>query len=107
MSARSSDSAAVQSTARLVAISGPLSGEVLPLSENDVSIGRDPSNDICLADLALSRAHCSIVFEEGAWHIRDRHSSNGTFVNGSQVTDHTLNNRDRIELGEAGFLFVT
>ena len=53
--------------ARLVAISDPLSGEVLPLTVNGVRIGRDASNDIYLPDLALSRAHRPI----GATHGRD------------------------------------
>ena len=101
-----SDSRSQLCAARLVAVSGPLSGEVLPLEDNEVFIGRDPSNSICLADLALSRSHCSIVCEGGAWRIRDRQSFNGTFVNGVQVTDHLLRNRDRIELGESVFLFV-
>jgi two-component system, NtrC family, response regulator HydG len=92
--------------ARLVAISGPLSGEVLGLPGCGVRIGRDTSNDICLSDLALSRTHCTIEVVDGQWRIRDSQSSNGTFVNGAQVTDHRLSNRDRIELGESVFLFL-
>jgi transcriptional regulator with GAF, ATPase, and Fis domain len=91
---------------RLVAISGPLSGEVLPLTADGVRIGRDSSNDICLPDLALSRAHCTIGTANGTWRICDSQSSNGTFVNGVQVTDHQLNDRDRIALGGSVFLFV-
>jgi transcriptional regulator with GAF, ATPase, and Fis domain len=92
--------------ARLVAISGPLSGEVLPLYGPEIFVGRDPSNTICLADLALSRSHCSLLLDNGVWRIRDRHSFNGTFVNGAQVTDYALKHRDRIELGESVFLFI-
>src|SRR5947209_15416566 len=92
--------------ARLVAISGPLAGEVLPLTADGVRIGRDSSNDIYLADLALSRAHCTIAMTDGRWRICDSQSSNGTFVNGMQVTDHELNDRDRIALGGSVFLFV-
>jgi pSer/pThr/pTyr-binding forkhead associated (FHA) protein len=92
--------------ARLVAVSGPLSGEVLSLPERGATIGRDSSNDICLPDLALSRLHCAIETADGTWRIRDSRSSNGTFVNGVQVTDHQLNDRDRIQLGESVFLFM-
>jgi transcriptional regulator with GAF, ATPase, and Fis domain len=91
---------------RLVAISGPLTGEVLPLPPDGVRIGRDPSNDICLPDLALSRAHCTIGPTDGTWRICDSQSSNGTFVNGVRVTEHPLNDRDRIALGGSMFLFV-
>jgi transcriptional regulator with GAF, ATPase, and Fis domain len=92
--------------ARLVAISGPLKGGVLPLTAGGVRVGRDATNDICLPDLALSRAHCTIGTSDGTWRICDSHSSNGTFVNGVQVTDHQLNDRDRIALGASVFLFV-
>jgi len=92
--------------ARLVAISGPLRGEVLPLTAGGVRIGRDSSNDICLPDLALSRTHCTIGTPHGTWRICDSQSSNGTFVNGVQVTDHRLHDRDRLTLGESVFLFV-
>jgi pSer/pThr/pTyr-binding forkhead associated (FHA) protein len=92
--------------ARLVAISGPLAGDVLSLTEGGARIGRDVSNDICLPDLALSRSHCTIGTTGGLWRICDLQSSNGTFVNGVQVTDHQLTDRDRIALGGSEFLFV-
>jgi Nif-specific regulatory protein len=79
---------------------------VLQLNGRSVHIGRDTTNDICLSDLALSRLHCTIDLQESVWRIRDSHSSNGTFVNGTQVTDHALNDRDRITLGASLFLFV-
>jgi transcriptional regulator with GAF, ATPase, and Fis domain len=94
------------SHARLVAIAGPLTGMLLPLNNRSVNIGRDTTNDICLSDLALSRLHCTIDAHGGAWRIRDLHSSNGTFVNGTQVTDHELKDRDRITVGASLFLFV-
>jgi transcriptional regulator with GAF, ATPase, and Fis domain len=91
---------------RLIAIAGPLTGMVLQLNDHSVRIGRDTTNDICLSDLALSRLHCTIDLQDGVWRIRDRQSSNGTFVNGTQVTDRELNDRDRITLGGSLFLFV-
>jgi len=93
-------------SARLIAIAGPLRGGALPVVEGGVTVGRDPSNDICLADPALSSSHCTIDAADGVWHLRDRQSSSGTFVNGTQVTDHVLSDRDRIALGESVFLFV-
>ena len=40
---------------RLVALSGPISGEVVPLDGPQITLGRDPANLICLADRSLSR----------------------------------------------------
>jgi len=112
-----SDSRSQQCAARLVAVSGPLSGEVLPLEDNEVFIGRDPSNSICLADLALSPDGRKLAFaargeifaasaKDGGDAARVTMTPAAEFVNGVQVTDHLLRNRDRIELGESVFLFV-
>src|SRR5215213_9045285 len=92
---------------RLVAIAGPRSGEVLPVSAPELTIGRDPSNGLCLADLSLSRRHCAITLDGPAARIRDLRSSNGTFVNGMQISDHLLRDGDRIQLGESLFLFIS
>jgi len=92
--------------ARLVAISGPLAGEVLPITASCVKIGRDSSNDICVSDLSVSRSHCTIAVVDGGWRICDVQSSNGTFVNGMQISEHQLNDRDHIALGSSIFLFL-
>jgi transcriptional regulator with GAF, ATPase, and Fis domain/pSer/pThr/pTyr-binding forkhead associated (FHA) protein len=101
-----SDTSIPSGQPRLVAIAGPRSGEVLPVSAPELTIGRDPSNGLCLADLSLSRRHCAITLE-GAPRIRDLQSSNGTFVNGMQISDHLLTDGDRIQLGESLFLFIS
>jgi Nif-specific regulatory protein len=93
---------------RLIAIAGPLSGEVLALSGPELTIGRDPSNRICLADLSLSRRHCEITsVGDAAPRIRDLRSSNGTFVNGMQISEQLLADGDRIQIGESVFLFIS
>ena len=92
--------------AKLVAVSGPFSGEVFPLAGEQVSVGRDAVNSIALADPALSRRHGECRREAESWSVRDLASSNGTFVNGVQVTSQPLHEGDRIALGESTFLFV-
>jgi len=98
--------AASSSAAKLVGVAGPLSGEVFLLVGEQVSVGRDAANSIGLADPALSRRHCEFRREADGWSVRDLASSNGTFVNGVQVTIHALDEGDRIALGESTFLFV-
>jgi transcriptional regulator with GAF, ATPase, and Fis domain len=90
---------------RLLAIAGPLCGEVIPVNGEGLTIGRDPSNRIALADLSLSRRHCAISATPEP-RVRDLGSSNGTFVNGMQVSDHVLSDGDRVQVGESIFLFV-
>ena len=91
---------------RLVAICGPMAGDVIPLGPEGLRIGRDASNDVCLPDPALSRAHCTIAASSGTWRVFDSQSSNGTFVNGVQVAERELNDGDRIGLGASEFLFI-
>src|SRR5687767_12723593 len=91
---------------RLVAVTGVMSGEVFPLAGREVTFGRDASSSICLPDAALSRRHC--IFTNGAegWTLRDLGSSNGTFVNGVQISEHRLAEGDRVALGGSLLLFV-
>src|SRR5512132_302112 len=99
-------SAAATEQCRLIVLAGPLCGDVLALSPSEVTIGRDASNEISVADLSLSRRHCALSLIPGRWRIRDLGSSNGTFVNGMQITDHPLADGDRIQAGESVFVLV-
>lgn len=89
---------------RLVALSGPLVGVMLPLTGDEVTIGRDPSSGIALADRSLSRAHSALTLGNNGWTIRDLGSANGTFVNGIQVQQQLLHEGDQITAGESVFL---
>jgi hypothetical protein len=51
-----------------------------------VSIGREPTNDIELADQRVSRHHAVLWAEAGAWRVRDLDSANGTFVDQARVS---------------------
>ena len=51
-----------------------------------ICIGREPSNDIELADQRVSRHHAVIWAEAGAWRVRDLDSANGTFIDAVRVT---------------------
>jgi hypothetical protein len=51
-----------------------------------VSIGREPHNDVELADQRVSRHHAVLWAEKGIWHVRDLDTGNGTFIGYSRVT---------------------
>ena len=51
-----------------------------------IGVGREPANDIELADVRVSRFHAVIWAEDGIWHVRDLDSANGTFIENSRVT---------------------
>src|SRR6476659_3081806 len=83
-----------------------MSGEVFALTDSEVSLGREPSNGIYFPDPALSRRQCVFTRAQGAWTLNDLNSSNGTFVNGLQITSHRLTDGDRISVGQSVLLFV-
>ena len=92
--------------AELEAVAGPLKGNSIPLSEAEVSIGRDPSNRISLLDAGVSRRHCVILRTADQFKIQDLNSRNSTFVNGIPVTERVLASGDEIKIGSSLFVFV-
>jgi transcriptional regulator with GAF, ATPase, and Fis domain len=93
------------SGARLEVVSGPLKGKLFALTGDEVSIGRDPSNEISLLDSLVSRRHCVIRKEENGFRLQDLESRNNTFVSGVPVIDRVLVNGDQIRVGNSILIF--
>jgi two-component system, NtrC family, response regulator HydG len=102
-----SDEAGVPSAteARLEAVSGPLKGKLFLLTGDQISIGRDPTNEISLLDSLVSRRHCVIRKESGAFRLQDLESRNNTFVSGVPVMDRVLVPGDQIRIGDSILIF--
>ena len=90
---------------RLLAVSGSFEGTNFVLDKNEVSIGRDKTNDIRIADRSISRRHCAIKSDGEHFTIIDFESFNGTFVNGAGIKEQALKHGDRVTLGDVRFLF--
>ncbi len=69
-------------------------------SQPSMVIGRDPTCTLFIDNLAVSRQHARIVWEEGHFVIEDLGSSNGTKVNGDPVQRTTVEPGDCIEVGK-------
>lgn len=69
------------------------------------SIGRTPDNQIVVPVREVSRRHAEIVLTEGGYVVKDLGSPNGTFVNGERITEHRLQDEDRIAMGGQVFVF--
>lgn len=71
-----------------------------------ITLGRASDCTIPIKDRFLSRRHAEIVFERGAWYVRDCGSVNGTLVNGVKIADPVpLRAGDRIGLGDSEVVF--
>ncbi|MCP4872866.1 MAG: FHA domain-containing protein [Proteobacteria bacterium] len=76
--------------------------------QDAISIGRDPAVDLKLDGDAVSGRHCAIeIFPAGEAFIRDLGSTNGTWVNGGQVSWARLRIGDRIRVGNHTLRFST
>jgi Nif-specific regulatory protein len=93
------------SAARLEAVAGPLEGRTFPLAEDELSIGREPSNQISLLDSLVSRRHCLILRNDQGFLIRDLDSRNSTFVNNVPVKERSLADGDQIRIGKSVLVF--
>jgi pSer/pThr/pTyr-binding forkhead associated (FHA) protein len=74
----------------------------------DVSIGRDPENDLVLITKTVSRRHARLVQREGRWFVEDLGSFNGTLLNDSRIQAGTpvpLRHADRLKLGSQVVVF--
>ena len=63
------------------------------------TVGRSKSNDVVVDDYLVSRVHAFLISTAGGLEIRDNNSSNGTFVNGSSVTQAALREGDVVTIG--------
>src|SRR2546423_1182555 len=91
---------------KLVAVAGPLKDSAFELGGAEVSIGRDSSNAVRIADSLLSRRHCAVRRDGERFRLFDLDSMNGTFVNGKPVREHALEHGDQIAVGESCFVFL-
>ena len=91
---------------RLLVLSGPLKDSIIPLSEGEVTIGREASNGIAIVDPSVSRKHCQLSAQDGRFRVRDLDSRNGTLVNGAAIEQRDLQHGDEIAAGDSSFLFL-
>lgn len=61
----------------------------IPIAKVPFTIGRLPSNDLCLPSHNISKTHADIIVTVEAALVRDLGSTNGTFVNGKRITAAT------------------
>jgi ABC-type multidrug transport system ATPase subunit/pSer/pThr/pTyr-binding forkhead associated (FHA) protein len=101
------DQAALEGST-LIALGHPTEGPVVAFTVSGdreplggQSIGRDPDNDIVVDDLMASRHHAELVLSDGSLEVVDLGSQNGTYVNGTRVTQAPIQLGDVINIGKS------
>lgn len=74
--------------------------------QENISIGRRSSNDVCIPDLSVSGNHALITFESGSFWLEDLNSTNGTYVNGQVVQRQPIGEDDEIIIGKIRLTFL-
>ncbi len=92
--------------AYLIVLAGTQVGEMHKVGDN-VVIGRGQDADLRIIDEQISRRHARVAIENGIIVVTDLGSSNGTYVNGRQITRHVLGDGDKIQIGTTTILKFT
>ena len=79
--------------------------EPWPITDKPLVVGRADAAEACIDDEKLSRGHFLIDRQNGEFFLVDLDSSNGTWVNGEQVSVCTLHSEDIIQAGGSTFRF--
>lgn len=72
-------------------------------SATTMVVGRALNSDIPVFDPTISRRHAELTVADDGVHVRDLGSSNGTFVNGSAITDSRAVAGDTVTFGKVAF----
>jgi two-component system cell cycle response regulator len=90
----------------LVFLSGELIAVPIPLEREEVILGRALGADVRINDYKASRRHAKIATVQNESTGRTEHvltdfgSRNGTFLNGERISEVSLQNGDKITIGE-------
>lgn len=79
-------------------------GDVIPLINPVMTMGRREMCDVCLPFPNISGIHCELSFRDGYWSIRDLNSTNGVKVNGMRVQSRPLKPGDEVGIAKRRFI---
>ncbi|MFM7850010.1 MAG: FHA domain-containing protein [Rubrivivax sp.] len=90
----------------VMSLDGELVREIV-ISQDRITLGRRPYNDVVVNNLTISGEHA--VFEKlgDEVFIEDLKSTNGTCVNGAAIKRHRLQHNDVIEIGKYKIRFLS
>jgi hypothetical protein len=86
-------------------LSGSRAGETQVFNDGPIALGRNPTNQVAFdpnKDSVVSGNHAQLTFDGSSWKLRDLGSSNGTWFNGTKITERALMPGDVIQFGKNG-----
>ena len=88
-----------------ITLTGVKSGElkILPVTDSAL-VGRSMKNDVVISDSTVSGVHCEFIYRDGKTYLRDRNSTNGTYLNSKRIFDNTeVHKGDILTIGQSEF----
>ncbi len=73
---------------------------LMAFGKEEVTFGRDDTNDIMIASDIVSRRHGHFTVKDGRCYITDDKSTNGTYVNGRRIAQVELKDGDSIRIDD-------
>lgn len=75
---------------RLHMLEGPQTGKQLENRGASLRVGRTTKSALYIKDPTISEQHAEVVWQQGAWQLRDLGSTNGTVLNGKALAGEPL-----------------
>lgn len=69
-------------------------------------VGRAVTSDLPIYDPTVSRQHAQLLLDDNGVFVKDLGSSNGTFVNGTQINESSAEGGDVVTFGRVAFKVV-
>lgn len=91
--------------AKLITTSSTGEEKEYQLTNETMTIGRKPGNDIAIDNLSISGKHAQVITILEDSFLEDLGSTNGTYVNGKLVKKHALQHGDTITLGKYQIIY--
>lgn len=83
-------------------------GAAFRLTAPIVAIGREPSSEVFLDDVTVSRRHAEVHVGDARVVLRDLGSLNGTYVNRRRIeSDEPLESGDEIQIGKFRLVYLS
>ena len=79
---------------------------VVPIDRDELTIGRDPSNDVVIGQPYVSRWHAKVYMSAAGWRVMDLESKCGIQINDRETVDGALVHGDCIFIKDMCLTFM-